>query len=145
MHGAVPSPPPHPMMMVKYTSGGHMLYLAPERQITNRRLLRGRRKDATKPAHAVGLVMWLSSRPDFSRIRVFARPPTCIHVHPRHWGVFSVITFVPRYLHAANGVCAFRPTTRSRPRLGLVVRCGDLALSQKTCLFVRFFTYSQKM
>ena len=57
------------------------------------------------------------------------------------WG--SIITFVPRYLHARNGVCVFRPTTRSRPRLGLVVRCGDLALSQKTCLFVRFFTYSQ--
>ena len=29
-------------------------------------------------------------------------------------------------------VVAFRPTTRRRPRLGLVVRCGDLALSRKT-------------
>ena len=38
--------------------------------------------------------------------------------------VFSVITFVPRYSHAANGVCVFRPTTQSRFRLSLVVRCG---------------------
>ena len=41
---------------------------------------------------------------------------------PRRRGGFSVITFVPRYLHAGNLVGAFRPTTRSRPRLGLVVR-----------------------
>ena len=60
-------------------------------------------------------------------------------------GWFSVITFVPRYVHASNGVCIFRPTTRSRPRLGLVVRCGDLALSQKkACLFVRFFHVQSK-
>ena len=49
-------------------------------------------------------------------------------IHPRRRCGFSVITFVPRYLHGGNGVVTFRPTTRSRPRLGLVVRCGDLAL-----------------
>ena len=39
---------------------------------------------------------------------------------------------------------AFRPTTRSRPRLGLVVRCGDLALSQEAMIFVRFFLRAAK-
>ena len=44
-----------------------------------------------------------------------------------------------------NGVVVFKQTTRSRPRprLGLMVRCGDLTLQIKTCLFVRFFTCSQ--
>ena len=37
---------------------------------------------------------------------------------PRRRGGFSVITFVPRYLHAGNWVGVFKPTTRSRPRLG---------------------------
>ena len=36
-----------------------------------------------------------------------------------------------------NGVVVFRPTTRSRPRLGSVVRCGDLTLQRKKCLCVR--------
>ena len=38
--------------------------------------------------------------------------------HPRRRCGFSVMAFVPRYLHAGNGAVAFRPTTRSRPRLG---------------------------
>ena len=54
------------------------------------------------------------------------------------------MAFVPRYLHGVNGVVVFRPTTRSRPRLGLVVRCGDLALSQKNMPFVRFFHVQPK-
>ena len=60
--------------------------------------------------------------------------------HPRAQGDFSVIiTFVPRYLHAKNGVRVLRPTTRSCPRLGLVVRCGDLAISQKKHSFLCVF------
>ena len=39
----------------------------------------------------------------------------------------SLITLVPRRLHGEKRAGAFRPTTRSRLRLGLVVRCGDLA------------------
>ena len=67
-------------------------------------------------------------------------PPVVI----RFFG-FSVITFVPRYLYAGDCAFPFVSYTQSRSRLGLVVRCGDLARSQKSpCLFVRFFTYSQK-
>ena len=73
-----------------------------------------------------------------------APPAVWYVVHTRTWGGFSVIALVPRYLHAQNGGCVFRPTTRSRPRLGLlVVRCGDLALSQKNMPFYAFFTCSQ--
>ena len=32
-----------------------------------------------------------------------------------------------------------------RPRLGLAVRCGDLTLQRKICLFRRFFTCSQNI
>ena len=68
-------------------------------------------------------------------------------IHPRARGGFSVITFVPRHLHAQSGVRIFRPTTRSHHRLGLVARCGDLALShtQKNMPFLLcvFSTYSQ--
>ena len=64
--------------------------------------------------------------------------------HPRARGGFSVITFVPRYLHEQKRAGAFRSTARSRPRLCLVVRCGDLALSQKKNMpFGGFFTCSQ--
>ena len=58
---------------------------------------------------------------------------------PRRSFGFSVITFVPRYLHGPNGVVVFRPTTRSRPRLGLVVRCGDLTLQRNNMPFRTFF------
>ena len=63
---------------------------------------------------------------------------------PWRRGGFPVITFVPRYLHAQKRVGAFRPTTRSRPRLGLVVRCGDLALSKKIP-FCAFFYVQPKI
>ena len=66
------------------------------------------------------------------------------HGHPRARGGFSIITFVPRYLHGQNGVVTFRPTTRSRPRLGLVVRCGDLALQRKNMPFCTFFHVQPK-
>ena len=42
--------------------------------------------------------------------------------HPRRWGGFSLITLVPRRLHEEKRVVAFRPTTRSGPRLGLAAR-----------------------
>ena len=58
---------------------------------------------------------------------------------------FAKMTFVPCYLHAQNGVCVFRSTTRSRPRLGLVVRCGDLALSQKKHAFLCVFLRAAKI
>ena len=63
--------------------------------------------------------------------------------HPRTRSGFSLITLLSRYLHEKKRAGSFRPTTQSRPWLGLVVRCGDLALSQKRCFFVRFFTCSQ--
>ena len=70
-----------------------------------------------------------SERPTVGRPRADPRcesttPPVVIRGFGNNY-------FVPRYLQGGNGVCVFRPTTRSRPRLGLVVRCGDLALSQK--------------
>ena len=64
--------------------------------------------------------------------------------NPRRCFGFSLITFVPRSLHGEKRAGAFRPTTRSRPRLGLVVRCGDLALSQKNMPFCAFFHVQPK-
>ena len=39
---------------------------------------------------------------------------------PWRRGGFSLKAFVPRYLHGRSSVVAFRPSTRSYPRLGLV-------------------------
>ena len=39
----------------------------------------------------------------------------CVWPPPWRRGDFSLITFVPLYLHGHNGVVAFRPTTRSCP------------------------------
>ena len=50
------------------------------------------------------------------------------YLHPRRSFGFLLITLVPRRLHGAKSACGFRPTTRRHPRLGLAVRCGDLAL-----------------
>ena len=72
------------------------------------------------------------------------RRPASAPEHPRRRLFFSVITSVPRYLHGRKRAGAFRPTTRSRPRLGLVVRCGDLALSQKNMPICAFFHVQPK-
>ena len=52
-------------------------------------------------------------------------------LHPRRSFSFSLITLLPRHLHGPKRVVAFRPTTRSRPRLGLVVRCGPISRYHK--------------
>ena len=48
--------------------------------------------------------------------------------HPRRRCGFSVITFVPRYLHGGSGVVTFRPTTRRCP--GWVWWFDDAAISR---------------
>ena len=53
--------------------------------------------------------------------------------------------FDPKYLHGGSSVVVFRPTTRSRPRLGLVIRCGDLALQRKNMPFCTFFSRAAKI
>ena len=108
--------------------------------------LRERPLRGVPEVHSRGLVSAFSSN---KKKRAY-RPPCSgserseVSAHPRSRGGFSLITFVPRYPHAANSACVFRPTTRSRPRLGLVVRCGDLALSQKNMPFCAFFYVQPK-
>ena len=52
------------------------------------------------------------------------REPPRLNVRQPPWrrGGFSLMAFIPRYLRAADRAVAVRPTTRSRPRLGLAAR-----------------------
>ena len=84
----------------------------------------------------VGFLGCVDSPPCACAVRFY--PSNC--THPRWRFVFSVITFVPRYLHGGNGVVVFRPTTRSSPPGW--VWWFDAAISrykEKICLFVYVF------
>ena len=72
----------------------------------------------------------------------------CVVVHT-HGGAAELCFFVNNFTSAPftwtkKRVVAFRPTTRTRPRLGLMVRCGALALSKKNMPFCAFFNVQQK-
>ena len=64
--------------------------------------------------------------------------------HPRRRFVFFANNFRSAlFTCTKRRACVFRSTTQSRPRLGLVVRCGDVALSQKNMPFGAFLHHVQ--
>ena len=59
--------------------------------------------------------------------------------HPRQWALAFAVTLFPARSNSDKTNRGFLTRTRSQHRLGLVARCGDLALYRKNVLFRHIF------